>query len=206
LFLEYADFIRSLVLVRPAVGMVCWRKEADLLQTIVGLREVVIRAADDAQLATINAESHDGDWFRAQLMERIQATDADRTWLFISRIEEVLPTAARVLNGARGQLGRFRGVVVFVRENRRGEFQQLCPDLMDWVGLRICLAHHLSPRRGLSDIAESLNRLEAQYDLASSSFLADPSVVRSASPHDAWLWNELLTIQSELSAAEESRQ
>ena len=77
-------------------------------------------------------------------MERIQATDTDRTWLFIFRIEEVLGAVARVLNGAREQLGRLRGVVVFVRENRRGEFQQLCPDLMDWVGLRICLADQFS--------------------------------------------------------------
>jgi hypothetical protein len=205
-FLEYSDFIRSLVLVRPAVGMVCWRKDADLVQTIAGLSEAVKQAANDAQLATVHAEGRDGDWVRTQLMERIQATDADRTWLFISRIEEVLPAAARVLNGVREQLGRLRGVVVFVREDRRGEFQQLCPDLMDWVGLRICLAHQLSPRLGLKDINESLNRLKAQYNLPSSSFLADPSIVISTSPHDAWLWNELLTVQSELSAPEVSEQ
>ena len=139
-------------------------------------------------------------------MERIQAADAGRTWLFISKIEEVLGTAARVLNGAREQLGRLRGVVVFVRENRRGEFQKLCPDLMDWVGLRICYADQLSPRRGLTDINESLSRLETRYSLPSTSFTADPTVVRSASPHDAWLWNELLTIRSELSAPEASEQ
>jgi hypothetical protein len=186
--------------------MICWRKDADLVQTIAGLSEAVKQAANDAQLAMVRAEGHDGDWVRTQLMERIQATDADRTWLFISKIEDVLGTAARVLNGVREQLGRLRGVVVFVRENRRGEFQQLCPDLMDWVGLRICLAHQLRPRLGLKDIAESLNRLEAQYDLPSSSFMADPTIVLSTSPHDAWLWNELLTIQSDLSAPEASEQ
>ncbi len=190
----------------PLLGMVVWRKDADLVQTIAGLSEAVKQAAGDAQLATIHAEGHDGDWFRTQLMERIQATDADRTWLFISKIEEVLGTAARVLNGAREQLGRLRGVVVFVRENRRGEFQRTCPDLMDWVGLRICLAHQLSPRLGLKDINESLSRLEEQYELPSRSFSADPSIVRSKSPHDAWLWNELLAIQSELSAPEASEQ
>jgi hypothetical protein len=201
-FLEYSDFIRSLVLVRPAVGMVCWRKDADLAQTIAGLSEAVSEAAGDAQLLTVSAEGHDGDWFRTQFMERIQAADADRTWLFISRIEEVLPAAARVLNGTREQLGRLRGAVVFVRENRRGEFQQLCPDLMDWVGLRICLAYQLSPPLGLKDVKESLSRLEAQYELPSSSFIADPTIVLSRSPHDAWLWKQLLTIQSELSAPE----
>ena len=36
-FLEYSDFVRSLILVRPAVGMVYWRKDADLVQTIAGL-------------------------------------------------------------------------------------------------------------------------------------------------------------------------
>jgi hypothetical protein len=205
-FLEYSDFIRSLVLVRPVVGMVCWRKDADLAQTIAGLSEAVRQAAGDAQLATIHAEGHDGDWFRAQLMERVQAADSDRTWLFIFKIEEVLGTAARVLNGSREQLGRLRGVVVFVRENRRAEFQKTCPDLMDWVGLRICLAHQLSPRLGLKDIAESLKRLEGRYDLPSSSFLANPSIVLTKSPHDAWLWNELLAIQSELSAPEAIQQ
>ena len=204
MFLEYRDFIQSLVLVRPAVGMVWWRKDADLVQTIAGLSEAVEEGAGDALLAAIHAEGHDGDWFRARLMERIQAADADHTWLFISKIEEVLGAAARVLNGAREQLGRLRGVVVFVRENRRGEFQKTCPDLMDWVGLRICLAHQLSPRLGLKDIAESLKRLETRYDLPSGSFAADPTIVRSKSPHDAWLWTELLTIQSELSAPEAS--
>ena len=206
MFLEYSDFVRSLVLVRPAVGMAVWRKDADLLQTIAGLSEAVKQAANGAQLAMVDAEGHDGDWFRTQLMERIQAADADRTWLFLSRIEEVLPAAARVLNGAREQLGRLAAVVVFVRENRRGEFQRSCPDLMDWVGLRICLAYQLSPRLGLKDIKESLGRLEAQYGLPSSSFMADPTVVLSRSPQDAWLWKELLTIQSELSMPEASEQ
>ena len=94
-------------------------------------------------------------------MEQIQAADADRTWLFLSKLEEVLPATARVLNGAREQVGRFRGVIVFVREDRRGEFQRLCPDLMDWVGLRICFARRLSPRLGLKEISESLQRLES---------------------------------------------
>jgi hypothetical protein len=186
--------------------MVCWRNDADLVQTITGLSEAVKQAVADAQLAVIDAEGHDGDWVRTQLMERIQATDADRTWLFIFRIEEVLGTAARVLNGAREQLGRLRGVVVFVRENRRAEFQTSCPDLMDWVGLRICLAYQLGPRRGLEDVNEALSRLERQYNSPSSSFKADPTNVRSKSPHDAWLWNELLTIQSELSAPEVSEE
>ena len=97
------------------------------------------QTVDDVHLATVEAEGHDSDWVRVQLMERIQAANAGRTWLFISKLEEVLGTAARVLNGAREQLGRLARVVVFVRENRRGEFQKLCPDLMDWVGLRICL-------------------------------------------------------------------
>ena len=105
MFLEYSDFVRSLVLVRPAVGMAVWRKDADLLQTIAGLSEAVKQAADGAQLAMVDAEGHDGDWFRTQLMERIQAADADRTWLFLSRIEEVLPAAARVLNGCANNLG-----------------------------------------------------------------------------------------------------
>ena len=197
MFLEYSDFIRSLVLVQPAVGMVCWRKDPDLMQTIAGLSEAVKQAAKEAHLVVVDAEGHDGDWIRSQLMQRIQATDAKGTWLFISRIEEVLPEAARVLNGAREQLGRLRGVVVFVRENRRGEFQQTCPDLMDWVGLRICYADQLSPRLSLKDINESLSRLEAQYDMKSNSFLADPTTVRSKSQHDEWLWKELLTIHSE---------
>ncbi len=77
---------------------------------------------------------------------------------------------------------------------------------MSRIGLRICLADQLSPRLGLKDIAESLSRLEVRYDLPSRSFSADPSTVRSKSPHDAWLWNELLTIQSELSAPEASKQ
>jgi hypothetical protein len=186
--------------------MVVWRNDADLTQTITGLSEAVKEAANDVQLEMVHAEGQDGDWIRTQLMEQIQAADADRRWLFISRIEEVLPTAAKVLNGAREQLGRLRGVVVFVRENRRGEFQKLCPDLMDWVGLRICLADRFGRRLGLSDINESLRRLEAQYGLPSSSFVADPAIVRSKSPHDAWLWNELLTIQSDLSVPDVSEQ
>ena len=43
MFLEYSDFVQSLVLVRPAVGVVCWRKDADLVQTIAGLSEAVNR-------------------------------------------------------------------------------------------------------------------------------------------------------------------
>jgi hypothetical protein len=201
-FLEYRDFVRSLVLVRPAIGMVCWREDADLVQTIAGLSAAVKEAANDAVLRTVHAEGQNGDWVRAQLMEQIQADDVDRKWLFISRIEEVLPTAARVLNGAREQLGRLRAVVVFVRENRRREFQQACPDLMDWVGLRICLAYQLSPRRGLKDLDESLSRLESQYGFQSHSFVKDPTVVLSKSPHDAWLWKELLALRSELSSSE----
>jgi hypothetical protein len=205
-FLEYSDFVQSLVLVRPAIGLVCWRKNAELVQTIAGLSEAAKQAVDDSQLVTFEAEGHDSDWVRAQLMERIQAADAERTWLFIFRIEEVLGTAAKVLNGAREQLGRLRGVVVFVRENRRGEFQQLCPDLMDWVGLRICLAHQFTTRRGIEDINQSLNRLQTQYNLPSESFVADPTIVLAASPHDAWLWKELLAIRLDLSAPEASKQ
>ncbi|MGO8747339.1 MAG: hypothetical protein ACLQNE_15240 [Thermoguttaceae bacterium] len=204
MFLEYGDFVRSLLLVHSAVGMVWWRKEGDLVQTIAGLGEAVKQAANDAQLSTLQGAGHDGNWIQTQLMEQIQAADADRTWLFLSKLEEVLPATARVLNGAREQVGRFRGVIVFVREDRRGEFQRLCPDLMDWVGLRICFARQLSPRLGLKEISESLQRLESRYRLSSNSYLADPNSVRSKSPHDAWLWDELLTIRSELSTPDAS--
>ena len=206
MFLEYTDFVRSLLLVRPAVGMVWWRNEADLAQTIAAIGEAVKQGVADAELLTLQGEGHDGNWMRTQLIEQIQAADADHTWLLVSKIEEVLPATARVLNGAREQLTRLRGVIVFVRDDRRGEFQRLCPDLMDWVGLRIWLARQIRPPLGIKEIDESLNRLESQYQLASSSYLADPSVVRSKSPRDAWLWNELLTIRSELSSPEAGKQ
>jgi hypothetical protein len=206
MFLEYSDFIRSLVLVRPAVGTVWWCKETDLVQTVAGLGEAVMQALNDAKLSMLHGEGHDGDGIRRELTEQIQAADADRTWLFLSKIEEVLPAVAEVLNGAREQLRMLRGMIVFVREDRRGEFQRLCPDLMDWVGLRICFAHRLSPPLGLEEVNKSLHRLESRYQVSSSSYQADPSGVRSKSPHDAWLWTELLTIQLELSTPDASEQ
>lgn len=144
----------------------------------------------------------DGSSARIRLMETIQGADAECTWLFVAKIEQVLSVAATVLNGAREQLGRFRGVVVFVREDRRSEFQCLCPDLMDWVGLRIWLASQPGRPLGFKEIDESLRRLESQYGLPSGAYLADPSVVEAKSPRDARLWKELLTIRSELSTEE----
>jgi hypothetical protein len=206
MFLEASDFVRSLMLVRPAIGMVWWRTESELAQTMVSLIDAVRQADRDAELWMVHAEGLDSRSVRTHLMEKVQATDADCAWLFVAKIEEVLPTAADVLNGTREQLGRLRGVIVFVRDDRRAEFQRRCPDVMDWVGLRIFLASNHSPRFGLAEINESLRRLETQYGLTSDSYLADPTIVQSKSSHDACLWKELLTIRSELSTEEVNEQ
>lgn len=201
MLLEHSDFVRSLALCHPAVGLVIWSKDADLAQATAGFIAALEQTGGDALPVRLQAEGHDGDWFRERLVNEIHVADANRTWLFVSKIEEVLGAAARVLNGVREQLGRFRGVMLFVRENRRSEFQESCPDLMDWIGLRICVADRFAASSGLDHVTKSLRRLEAKYATESNAFLGNPSVVEIASAADAWLWRELLAIRSELLGA-----
>ena len=177
------------------------------MQTIAGLSEAVKQAVDDAQLATVHAEGHDGDWIRAQLMEQIQAADADRTWLFISKIEEVLGAAARVLNGAREQLAGYAESLCSFARTAGESSSGSCPDLMDWVGLRICLAHQLSPRLGLKDD----RRIPRADWRRSTDCQAVPlwQIRASCSPSRRTthgFGSELLTIRSELSTPEVSEQ
>jgi len=198
MFLEYGDFIGSLALLRPAVGMVVWRKDDELARTIAAFSEIIAGLPGEPIVAHLRGEGHDSQWFREQLVGQLQAPDAGHTWLLIHKIEEVLTAAARLLNGSREQLGRFQAVLVFVRENRRGEFQESCPDLMDWIGLRMARVDEFASVRELEDIERSIARLESKHGMTTDSFSRSPSTVESVSASDAWLWRELLAIRSDL--------
>jgi len=125
----------------------------------------------------------------------------DRICLLIYEIEPLAGTVGRILNGYRERLASLRGIIVAVRANRQRDFFLECPDLLDWVGPMIGRAEDLGPPITLRGVRKAIRRFEESHGISSETFVERRMSPESHNLPDAWEWEELLAIKSDLENA-----
>lgn len=201
MFFDLAEFCRSLLARRPALGLVTWTTQPAIKSLPARLRGGFHKASPGARVSHIDASQLDEASFEVKLITAFAGKSIAERCLLVYGIEPLTSAAARMLNGYRERLGSFLAVVIVIREDRRRDFILDCPDLMDWIGANEARAEALGPPLTLRDVDASILGLEKRFHMTTEEFCAKRDRGELGSSDDYWFWSELLAVRSSIVAA-----
>ena len=202
MFLDLDEFCRALLSRRPFVALVTWANPAALRSFVVRLGPALRAERSDTVMANLVGADLDSAGFQAKLTASMARRDAQKRCLLVYQIEPLVSAAGEILNGYRERLGRFRAVVVAIRENRKRDFLRVCPDLMDWVGTNVVRVEDLAPALTVQKVNALIKEYEHRFAMTSDRFQEMWNRGEVESQGDQWFWNELIAIRSSIKRAE----
>jgi hypothetical protein len=200
-FIDLEAFARAILERSPSAAIVTWSRISALRSFIHHVGSALHQSRADTLVFKISAAQLDRQTFSEHLLKSLRRRDVGRICLLIYEIEPLAGTIGRILNGYRERLASLRGIVVAVRVNRQRDLFLECPDLLDWVGSMTGRAEDLGPPITLRGVRKAIRRFEESYGISSEQFVEQCISPESHDLPDAWEWEELLAIKSDLEKA-----
>lgn len=198
MFTDLEGFGRALLQKTPSVALITWRHVYTIRTFVDQLAPVVRKIRTGTVVSKLQVAEMDRKEFSERLLKSFQRRDSAAVCLLIYEIESLAASVGKILNGYRERLSSLRATVLAIRENRQRDLFIECPDLLDWVGPMVGRAEDLGSPLSLETVRKAISRFEKTHGMTSTRFQKAFAAGDIAGLSDAWEWNELLAIESDL--------